>query len=637
MFDSIRKHQRILQFVLVLLIFPAFAFFGISGYDRFFSSSGAIATVDGASIPIASYERARREQVEQLQRISGGAIDPALLDTPAMRGRVIEQLVAQELLRAAASRARTVVSDEQLRDVIRSFPELLKPDGSFDLERYRSLLAAQGKSEALFEHELRADLIRRAIPDAVQSSSLVPAEVSGFLLAASEERRSVSERRFDPQSYVARVKVDDEQVRKYYEASAKSFEIPESVKAEYVVFGVDGLSRAITPAQSDVAAYYEQNKSRFGAPEERRASHILVAAAADASAQAKREARGRAEAILARVKGGEDFAAIARTESDDVPTRDSGGDLDFFTRDTMVKPFADAAFALAKGQTSDVVESEFGFHVIRLTDIRAAKTRPLAQVQDEILGELRRAMARQKFAEQAESFTNTVYEQADSLKPAAEKFRLEVVPVEEVTRNGVAGKADSPLNNRRLLGALFTDDALKGRRNTEAIEVGDNTLVSARVVEHRPARIPPLDEIRAQVESQLRAEQATKLAREDGIRELESLRSGGAASGFGADAEVSRQGGGAIAADALEAVFRLPASKVPAYAGVDHGGRGYSIYRVAKVIAPDPARIASAGEAFRRQLAGAYGVESAEAWLQGVRSKAEVKTFPERIPSSGAN
>ncbi len=632
MFDTVRKHQRLMQFLLLVLIFPAFAFFGIQGYDQFFADDGTVATVGASRISRQEYELAHRRQIEQLRQALGERFDASLLDNDAARAQILDGLIAQRVLLAEAIDQRIAVPDEQLRRAIAAIPGLAGSDGRFDIARYRQLLRSQGKSEQMFESEMRGDLALQALPEAISQTAFVPASLVDRMIALGEQTREVRELLLLTDDYAAKVNPGDEQLLAYYERNAQAFEVPENARVEYLVLSGETLAARIEVSVQDARDFYEQNKARYGTPEERRASHILVKSGTDASEAQKEAARARAGELLAKLKAGADFAATAKAESQDPGSAAAGGDLGYFTRDTMVKPFADAAFALKEGETSAVVESEFGFHIIRLTAIKPAAQRDFESVRASIEAEIRAQKAGARFAEAAETFSNLVYEQADSLAPAAQRFGLQVQGADEVGRSGTSKlPREHPLNNPRLLAALFGTDSIASRRNTEAVDVGNNTLISARIVEHRPARRKPFETVKAQVRQLLVHEEAHKLAVQAGETRLKALRAGEAPSGLSASRTVTRAPSDAMPAPAIEAVFGVAPEQLPAFVGADLGERGYAIYQLTKVNLPDAARVAQRRDTYRQQLQQVYAQQALGDYLESVKARSKIVRHPERL------
>ncbi|MGD9945287.1 MAG: SurA N-terminal domain-containing protein [Burkholderiaceae bacterium] len=635
MFDSIRKHQRLLQFVLLVLIFPAFAFFGIQGYEGFFSADGALAKVAGDKVTRPEYEAAHQRQAAQLRQMLGDRFDSSLLDNPEARMQILDSLISQRALMADARANRVSVTDDQVRHMVRSIPGLTLPDGSFDRERYRQSLAAQGQSEAAFEAQVKADLAMQAMPDAITQTTLVPQSLVDRLIAAGEQTREVRELAFRPADFTSKVTPTDEDLTRFYEAQAALFETPETARVEYLTLSSDALAKQIKVTAEDVQHYYEQNKSRYATREQRRASHILVNAAESASQADKDAARAKAEALLKQLRDGADFAALAKAQSQDPGSAADGGDLGFFTPDMMVKPFSDAAFALKKGEISDVVQSEFGFHIIQLTDLREGNVRPLEAVRGEIEEEIRKQLAGTRYAEAAETFSNLVYEQADSLKPAAERLSLTVETADGLSRNGSqALPPEHPLNDRKLLATLFSADSISSRRNTEAVDIGGGRLVSARLVDYQPVQRKPFEAVRDDVRQRFVLEEARKLAVQAGEARLKALQGGAAAEGFSSPRAVSRATSAEFPMSAVEAVFRAPTAKLPSLTGADLGAQGYSIYQIVKVNLPDEKKVAELRQPYLQQLRQAYSQQALLDYLESVKSRTKIVKYPERLAVS---
>lgn len=627
MFDSIRKHQRLLQFILLILIFPAFAFFGIQGYDRFLSDGDAVARVGDAKITRQEFELARQRQLDQMRQVFGGQVDPAMLDNAAARAEILEGLVTQRALMLEAAEQRIVVSDDTLRRTILAIPDLVRADGSFDMERYRALLAAQGRNEAMFEAELRSDLAMQALPGAISQTPVVPEALVDRVARLGEQTREIRQRTFLPADFQSAVDTSDEALKRFHEQNAGAFETPEQARVEYLLLEPAAIEAAIQLNPDEVRAYYEQNKARYATAEQRRASHILITVDPGADDAAKKAARDKAQAIRDKLAGGADFAELARSESQDPGSAPSGGDLGFFSASMMVKPFADAAFALKEGEISQVVESEFGYHVIRVTGIRPGTERPFQTVRGEIEAEIRKQQSAGRFAEAAENFSNLVYEQADSLAPAAERFGLKVEAASEVRRDGVqALPREHPLNHPRVLQALFSDDSLAGKRNTQAVDIGGGRLVSARIVEHSPARRQPFEEVRDEVRKRLVARESAQAARKAGETLLAELRGGKAQPGaeFGEARTIPRAPSEALPQPAVESIFQVDAAKLPGYAGAAVVDGGYAVFAVTRVIEADDKLLAERKPLYRRQLEQAYSQAALSAYVEAVKARRKI-------------
>jgi peptidyl-prolyl cis-trans isomerase D len=581
MFDSIRSHRRWLMFFLVLLVFPSFVATGIYGYNRFMSDEQAVARVAGEAITPQQFEAAHRERLQQIRQALGDNFDSALFNTPAAREASLSALLGERALRAEAAGAHVAISENRLRQVIGAI-EAFQEEGKFSYDRYRTLLTAQGMNEAMFEQRLREDLARQTLLEGVARSAMVPAAVRERLTALVQETRTIRERRFRPEDFVAQARVGDDAIKAHYEANRAQFETKESIDAQVLALTLDDIARQISVPPAELQAYYEQNKSSFTEPEQRRASHILLTVGEGGSAKDKEGARKLAQELLARLRSQpDDFAKLAKEYSKDPGSAANGGDLGLFGRNMMVKPFEEAAFRLKPGEISDVVESEFGLHIIRVTEAKGGAVSPFDQVKEKIEATYRQQQAQKKFAEAAEQFTNIVYEQADSLQPAADKLSLKVQTVKNVTGEGPPREAPgAALLTPAVVRALFTEDALVKKRNIAAVEVGGNSLVSARVVEHRPARLRPLEEVSGQIREQLVREQAVRLAREAASAAAEALRKSPAEAGFGPARTVSRGQAENLGAEAVKQIMRVPADKLPAFVVAETSERAQAVFWV---------------------------------------------------------
>jgi len=627
MFESIRRHQRLMQFLLLVLIFPAFAFFGIQGYDRFFSDEGALATVGDSSITRQDFESAQRAQGEQLRQALGERYDRSMLDTPAARQRILESLIAQRALLLDAIDRQIVVPDSLLRETIRA-TGIGGEDGEFDLEHYRSLLRARGQSEAAFEHGVRRDLAMQMMPESIGQTVSLPASVIDGVLAFAEQAREVREAVYAPAEYERGIEPTADELSAWYDAHPQTFIVPEQAQVAYIVLDEDAVRRRIEVSTEDARAWYEQNIDHFVTAEQRRASHILIRVDPDAGADARAAARAKAEDIERQLREGADFAALARAESQDPGSAAAGGDLGFFTREMMVEPFSDAAFALNEGETSAPVQTGFGFHIIRVTAIRPGVRQSFESVRADVESEIRKQLATRRFAEAAETFSNLVYEQPDSLEPAAERFGLEIHTA-EVRRDGApALAADHPLNNRRVLAAVFSHEVLEQGNNTQALEAGPSRLVSVRVIRHQAQSQRTFDEVKDEVREQVVAEQAHRLAVQAGQARIAELRTGGSADGFGPARVVHRSAEENFPAEAALAVFRTAADTLPAWVGVDLGERGYVIYEILRVMPPDEEVVRQRRDLWQRELQQAYAQETISDYIATVVEKASVKRHP---------
>ena len=620
MFDLVRNNKKFIQVVLAIIILP-FALWGVDSYVNS-GRSDDVAQVGETSISVAEFQQALREQQDRLRpQIGNNPEQLALLDSPELRRGVVQELVNQRLLLLFANESRLRVDDDLLVSFITSVPSL-QEDGRFSRERYEALVAAQGMSVEMFESRVRQDLMMQQAVMATANGSFSGRMTANRWLAAQLEEREISEYVLRAEAFAADSKPDEASVKRFYEENRARFESPEQVRVEYLVLNQNKLAENAKVGDAEIKAWYETNEARYKQAEQRRASHILFRADKGAPEAEIKATRIRAEEVLAQLQANPaDFVKLAKQYSQDPGSAEKGGDLGFFGRGMMVKPFEDAVFSLKEGELSGVVRSDFGFHLIRLTGLRPEQARPLAEVRAEIAAELKSQAGAKQFAEAAEGFSNTVYEQSDTLKAAAEKFGLAVETSDWMTRGG---QAMAPLTHPKLVQAIFSEDAVKHRRNTEAIDTGSNTLVSARVIEHKPAAVEPLESVAGAIRQLLARDAAVAKAHAAGQAQLQKLQAAEKVDlGWGKARNVSRMHAPELSADARAAIFAAPAGPLPAYVGAKVAG-GYALYRIDKVTPYDekagPDALAR-GQALVQHYGEITSQEELVGWLAALRQR----------------
>lgn len=586
MFDFFRKYNKIVMIFLFLLIIPSFVLFGVDRYQGS-GNEEKVARVDGNNITRSEWDAQHRNEVDRIRQQSPN-VDPTLLDSDAMRYATLERLVRDRVLAAAAAKSNMTVSEERLTRIFAQDAGLAAfrtPDGKFDRETFQRVT---GRTPEQYEASMRADLATQQVLLGISGTAFTPPALAAATINAFYDSREIQVARFTPESFASKVTISDADIETYYKDHTAQFQAPEQASIEYLVLDLEAAKKNVSVNEADLKTFYEQNKARFGTKEERRASHILITAPASASAADREKAKAKAEQLLAEVKKAPaTFADVARKNSQDPGSAEKGGDLDFVTRGAMVKPFDDAMFALKKGDISDVIETEFGYHIIRLTDIKPAVVPPFEQVRATIESDVRAQQATQEFAKAAEAFTDAVYQQPDSLKPAAEKLKLTIQTATNVARTPAPG-ATGALASRNFLSALFAPDSLDRKQNTEAIEVGSNQLASGRVTQYSPARPIPLAEVKDKIRAQLVTERAAVLAKAEGEAKLAAWTTKADGATFGAPVTVSRRESQSQPVAVIDAALRADASTLPALVGVDLGTQGYAVVRVTKVVPRTP-------------------------------------------------
>ena len=616
--------NRVIRWLFILFLVVPFGLFGIDAYINRVSSGEAFASVGSARITNQEFDQAIRRQADIYRQQFRGQFDQTLMDNPEVRRGVLDQLVGEKLVAIGADRAGLKIPDKALAERIGAEP-FFQDNGKFSKERYAEIAKGQGLTPPGLDERMRQDYKVQQFRSSITDTAFVPkATLDGFIRMA-QQQREVSVVSFAPDQYTAKVKITPDQVKAYYDKNRAEFTTPERARIEFVELSVDALAaRAQVPAE-EVKKVYEDGMARnqWGKSEERRASHILITVAPDAKDDVKAAAKAKAQAIAERVRRApKTFAEVAKKESQDPGSAAQGGDLGFFPRGQMVKAFDEAAFSAKKGEIVGPVQSEFGWHVIQLTDIHPAQVKSLADATPEIEANLKKQMAQRQFAESAENFSNIVYEQSGSLKPAADAMKTVVTQGPWLTKGRPAPLP--MLNNPKLLSEIFSDDSIKAKRNTTAVEVAPSVLVAAHVVESKPAELQPLDAVKADIEKKLVRQEAVRLAREEGEAKLKEIQAGkDAGVKWPAPLAVSRQKPGGLPPTVIDKAFRADPKKLPAVVGVDNGAMGYSLLQVSKVIEGDKVDDAQRN-ALGSQLRDAVAASDFESTLGSLRDRVGV-------------
>ncbi len=593
MFDFIRTHKTIMQILLIILIVPSFVLFGLDGYKRFDEGGEAVAVVDGLNISKEEWEQSHKNEVARM-RASMPNIDVSMFDTPAMKFGVLERLIQSKVLEASANRLHLFASDQKLALTISEMEDLAslkKADGSLDIQGYKQVLSAQGLTPSGFEAQIRKDLaVRQVVNGVTQSSITFPSQVEAAMNAFLQQRE-VQVAIFSASDYMGQAKPTDEELAAHYEMNKQKYKSIETADIEYVVLNLETVEKGITVSESDLKTYFDQNQAALASKEERRASHILVNSGKDMTSVDRLKAKEKALNLLESLKKTpQKFTELAKQNSDDSGSAGKGGDLDFFARGSMVKPFEDAVFALKKGEISGLVETEFGFHIILLTDIKSAAGEDFQKMRPQLEAELRKDLAKKKYAELAEQFSNSVYEQSDSLKPAALKLNLDIQTAQGVSKEA-KDLAQTPWAHPNLLKAIFSSDSLLQKRNTEAVETATNQLTAARVVSHRPSVLIPLNEVKTLVVQSLLAEKSLDLAKADGKAKLKLWEDKPETGQWQVPVVISREKSQQLPGNLVDLAMRADANKLPFVGGVDLGARGFGIVKVTKVLPLDDQKL----------------------------------------------
>lgn len=628
MFQVIRdRAQGWFAWAVVLLLIIPFALWGIGEY---FSGDAKtyVAKVNGIAITENDFQNAYERQRARLEEMLGGKIDPALIDDKRFKQEVLNSVIEEEVLAQAATDAGLRVSDIQLKTEIEKV-ENFQTNGKFDPELYNQFLRGQGFTTGVFEDRLRRSILVNQLRNSIIGTVLVtPREVDDDLLLG-EQQRDVSYVKLPTSAFMDTAAVSDAELRQYYEKNKNSFKVPEQVSIDYMEFSAQAIAQKVSVDEATLRGLYADQAANMAKDEQRRASHILIQSDRSATEAVVAAARTKADKLLVRTRAGESFEQLAKQNSDDPGSAIAGGDLGFFGRGVMDKAFEQAAFSLAKGQISDVVRSDFGFHIIKLVDVKASRPASFEEMRGKLEADYRRRKGEEQFFEQVELITSAAYEHPDTLSDAAKVASLMIQSSGLFTAESGVGVT----THAKVREAAFSEDVLRGN-NSEPIEVGSNVIVVLRLKEHKPAATQPLEAVRELIVARLHDEKARDKAKAAGEALLAALKKGGGAAGLAKENHTEWKRIGYVKRDnqspdapAIGAAFKIPkpaASSASYWAG-DVGGE----YMVVILHGVREATPASADNTLRENLKQAALRANAEnefkAFVEELKKKAQVE------------
>jgi peptidyl-prolyl cis-trans isomerase D len=514
MLQAIRdRAQGFFAWVMLILIGVPFALWGIQNY---FDS--------GKEQPVAVvgdrdfYERDVQRVYEQSLANLVGIAD---FDEKQIKQEALEKLIREEILAQNAEEKHLVVSDVDVREFIQTLP-YFQTEGKFDKEKYKITLSSQGMNPGEFAMQVKRALVMEQFQRGLTDSAFVTSkQVESFLRLKNQERNiaylTIPLKKSD-QNYTA-AEIED-----FYHKNLSSFQNPERVIIEYIALSLDELARQVQASDEDLRHLYEEQKSNFTTEERRRVSHILITIDGEGQ-EAEKAALSKANEIREALLKGKDFASLAKENSKDPGSAQKGGDLGLMSKGDMEQNFANAAFSLEPGALSEPVKTAFGFHLIKLVEVQASKTKTFDDVKQELLTTFQHNAAENKFYELGQKLTELTYEHPDSLELAAKELNLKIETTDWFTRDSGAGIAQET----EIREATFKEDVLNGR-NSDPVELGNEKAIVLRVKEHQPASAKPLDSVKEEILGKLRTEQAKAEARKLGEDLLKQAREGKALS-----------------------------------------------------------------------------------------------------------
>lgn len=514
MLQSIRENIKgVGAWVIIIFLCIPFAFWGINQYFDTAAQSAA-ATVNGEEISSFEVEQAYQQRYQQLLQAFGDQLPPGMINQQALRREQLDQLIIQELLRQKMQELGYRASDEQVRQMLREVPAF-QENGQFSPELYRQALSMSGRSPAAFEALIRRDIALQQLQEGVNGTAFATPREAAMTVALEEQGRRHSSIIIPDDAFLDAVEITEEELQAYYEQNSSQFLTEETVDLAYLDLSLDQFTQNIEVTDEALREIYESRADQYASQEERQASHILIEGDSE-------EARAKAEAALQRVRGGEDFAAVAAELSDDPVSAEEGGDLGLIQRGQLEGPFEDALFAMEEGEVAGPVQTDFGFHIIKLEDIKAPELPAFEEIRDELARDYREQLAEDAFNDAVQRMADATFRDEGSLESAAGELGVEVKTTEGVTRNRGTQIASNPAVRE----AAFSDTVLNEGINSDPIQLGPEQVAVVRVVDHQPAEPKPLAEVEDQVRTKLRSERATAMAREKAESVLERARGG---------------------------------------------------------------------------------------------------------------
>lgn len=521
MLQAIRdRAMGVLGWVVIGLIIITFALFGLGSYLQDQSRVFA-ATVNDVEIPMRELQIAYQNQRARMEQLLGDAFNPALIDERTLKRQALESLIQRELILQAAHSARMGISDQLLAARIQAIPAF-QEDGRFQEARYQDILARQGQVPAGFEYETRRTLTAEQLVSGLSNTAFVTRPEIARAYRLQDQKRTFDYIQVAAAPMEANIELGEEDIKAYYEENSNQFVTPERVRLAYLRLNIASLGAMVEVDEAELLAVYEKKKQNLKTQEKRRASHILFQVPEDADEAAVDAVNAEVEQVLAQIRNGGDFAELARQHSDDPGSSAQGGDLGYFATGAMVPEFDAAVFAMEVDTVSEPVRSQFGFHIIKLTDIKGSEIASLEDVRVELTEEIKQREIDDLYYEQMERLTDVVYENPDNLEAAADELQLEIQTSEWISAQSGNGIGQYP----KVIGAAFSEDVLEAGNNSEPLEVGPNDAIVIRVIEREAAHTTPLDQVKEQVVSAMKKQRAAEAVKARGEQLLAELGQG---------------------------------------------------------------------------------------------------------------
>ncbi len=610
MFNVVEKHQKVVKGIMIAIT-ATFVVWGIGGYLGMGSDDGYIAKVGSNKIYSQDIDRAIDQNPNQSQD----------------KMQILFGLINRQLLLNSIEDNHLTVTTKQLQDAIAAIP-MFQTDGSFDVNKYQDFLKQRYTTSAKFEQDVSQQLAISSILDFYKNSYFSSETFKDKFAALLSRERNVSKYVIDPKQFYAKINISESDIKAYYQQNLASFTVPDQVKLNYIQVSSDSLLNTIKFTDADVTKYMQDHPNSAN-NEQIDVSHILFTVPANASNQQKEQIKAKALQVLAQVKANPaKFSELAKKYSEDPGSAQKGGDLGFFGKGVMVKPFEDVAFNMHKGQISGLVETQYGYHILKMNDIKnndISSQRKLAEMQ------VRKQKAQQQLQSIVDQLNDITYNKPDSLDPAAQKLNLTVKTTDWVSK----GSKEGIFANPKLQQAIFSNDVIQAHHNSEVIDLGDGSFIVVHATDYQPSRQKPIAEVKAQIVEGLKAQQAALMASQAGQQDILNLQQGKIKLNFSDNEDVTLLGQSKdIDPMTVRQIFATQTPSFPAYTGAISQNGAYVIYRINSQSTDN--KLDAQNRRVIEQLSSQYSLMTLNAYVGSLRSRYSVSYKLDRIKDNGA-
>ena len=622
MLEQIRNRTQttFAKVILAIIIIP-FALFGIDSYLSSVGSNIYIASVNDESITSSEMEKTRSQFIAQIKS-QDESTDPKVFESIEFKKAVLDKLIITKLIDQEIKNSGFYISDSQVGIYISGMPEFQR-NGKFSQEQYDEVLKVNNLTPKKFDDRIKSDLGTQQVKDSLRKLFYVPKNKIQNLVDLAYQKRDVSIFELKQADFKDKIDLSNPALKKVYEESKSSFMRPDQVKIKFIIYSAAGIVPTVKVADKEVNDYFTNNINRYQADQQRRAKHILFTVGANLASDEVKKIATNAQNILNEIKKNpKTFKKNAEKYSQDAESAKNGGDLGFFSRGDMTKKFEDTVFSMSRNQISELIKTEFGFHIIMLTDIKGDEVK-FETVKNQIKGELIFNKAVAEYGENADNFGNIVYEQSENLQEAANKFSLKIEDSEWLSFED----AKKFFNNEAFAQAIFDKDAINEKRNIAAIEASPNNLVAARVVDFRPSASKSFEEVKSTITDFLVEAESQRLLISTGTQLIEDVKLKPKMIDWIDQLSVDRIDRKGLSDPLINAIFKMDDNQLPSYTGLYDSRGEYIIVKLNKV-ATDKVDDKDSIDTFYNEYLAMIQEEVDSAFILDLKAKADIDFNP---------